>query len=95
MAQNYSEFDKKMTRRVLELASFGVGQVSPSPLVGCVIVDESGDIVGEGSYIFDNIIHAEVLPLNQAGERARGATARPARRRSPRACWSRRRTWRR
>ena len=64
-----------MTRRSLELASFGVGQVSPSPLVGCVIVAENGEVVGEGSYIYENIIHAEVTALNQAGERAKGATA--------------------
>ncbi len=64
-----------MTRRSLELASFGVGQVSPSPLVGCVIVAENGEVVGEGTYIYDNIIHAEVLALIQAGERAKGATA--------------------
>ncbi len=71
---NHSEFDIKMTRRALELAAKGIGQVSPSPLVGCVIVGESGEIVGEGTYIYENIIHAEVLALNQAGERAKGAT---------------------
>ncbi len=75
MKNNFSEFDTKMTRRSLELASLGIGQVSPSPLVGCVIVGESGEIVGEGSYIYENIIHAEVLALNQAGEKAKGATA--------------------
>ncbi len=64
-----------MTRRSLELASFGVGQVSPSPLVGCVIVAENGEVVGEGSYLYENITHAEVIALNQAGERAKGATA--------------------
>ncbi len=64
-----------MTRRSIELASFGVGQVSPSPLVGCVIVGESGEIVGEGSYIYENVTHAEVLALNEAGERAKGGTA--------------------
>ncbi len=64
-----------MTRRSLELASFGVGQVSPSPLVGCVIVAENGEIIGDGSYIYENVTHAEVLALNQAGERAKGATA--------------------
>jgi diaminohydroxyphosphoribosylaminopyrimidine deaminase / 5-amino-6-(5-phosphoribosylamino)uracil reductase len=75
LSHNFSEFDIKMTRRSLELASFGVGQVSPSPLVGCVIVSESGEIVGEGTYIYDNLTHAEVLALNQAGDKAKGATA--------------------
>lgn len=64
-----------MTRRALELASFGIGQVSPSPLVGCVIVAENGETVGEGTYIYENLTHAEVLALNQAGEKAKGATA--------------------
>jgi diaminohydroxyphosphoribosylaminopyrimidine deaminase / 5-amino-6-(5-phosphoribosylamino)uracil reductase len=75
LAENYSEFDLKMTRRSLELASFGVGQVSPSPLVGCVIVGETGEIVGEGTYIYEKVTHAEVLALEQAGERAKGGTA--------------------
>lgn len=71
----FSEFDVKMARRSLELASFGVGQVSPSPLVGCVIVAENGEIVGEGSYIYENVTHAEVIALEQAKEKAKGATA--------------------
>ena len=75
MNSNFSEYDLKMTRRALELASFGIGQVSPSPLVGCVIVAENGETVGEGSYIYENTTHAEVIALNQAGEKAKGATA--------------------
>lgn len=75
MSQEFSEFDIRMTRRSLELASFGIGQVSPSPLVGCVIVADTGEIVGEGSYLYENVIHAEVTALNQAGERAKGGTA--------------------
>lgn len=72
---NFSDFDVKMTGRALELASFGVGQVSPSPLVGCVIVDKKGEVVGEGTYIFENVTHAEVIALKQAGELAKGGTA--------------------
>jgi diaminohydroxyphosphoribosylaminopyrimidine deaminase/5-amino-6-(5-phosphoribosylamino)uracil reductase len=75
LTKDFSEFDIKMTRRALELASLGVGQVSPSPLVGCVVVAENGEILGEGTYIYENLIHAEVLALQQAGERAKGATA--------------------
>lgn len=75
MKQDFSEFDLKMTRRALELASFGIGLVSPSPLVGCVIVAENGETVGEGSYIYENVTHAEVLALQQAKEKAGGATA--------------------
>lgn len=75
MSKDISEFDIAMTRRALELAAQGIGQVSPSPLVGCVIVSESGEITGEGTYIYDNITHAEVLALQQAGARAKRATA--------------------
>jgi diaminohydroxyphosphoribosylaminopyrimidine deaminase / 5-amino-6-(5-phosphoribosylamino)uracil reductase len=75
LEQRFSEIDLQMTRRALELASLGVGQVSPSPLVGCVIVGENGETVGEGTYIFDNIIHAEILALQKAGEKAKGGTA--------------------
>ena len=64
-----------MTRRALDLAACGVGQVSPSPLVGCVITAENGEVVGEGCYVFDKIEHAETIALKQAGERAKGATA--------------------
>src|SRR6266852_693244 len=64
-----------MMRRALELAARGVGQVSPGPLVGTVIVDSVGQIAGEGFYVYDQVKHAETLALEQAGERARGATA--------------------
>ena len=74
MKREFSDIDIKMTRRALELASFGIGRVSPSPLVGCVIVGENGEIVGEGTYIYENVTHAEVLALQQAGEKSnRGA----------------------
>ncbi len=62
-------------RRALALAAKGIGQVSPGPLVGCVIVSPSGEVVGEGFYVYENLKHAETYALEQAGERARGATA--------------------
>lgn len=48
---------------------------SPNPLVGCVIVDVNGQVVGEGTYIYDRVTHAEVIALEQAGKRAKGGTA--------------------
>ena len=62
-------------RQVLELAARGVGLVSPGPLVGCVIVNDRQQIVGEGFYVYDEVKHAETIALEQAGEAARGATA--------------------
>jgi len=61
--------------RALELSLKGVGLVSPGPLVGCVIVGASGEIVGEGFYVFEEVKHAETIALEQAGESARGGTA--------------------
>jgi diaminohydroxyphosphoribosylaminopyrimidine deaminase/5-amino-6-(5-phosphoribosylamino)uracil reductase len=61
--------------RALELAARGEGQVSPGPLVGCVVVDVNGEAVGEGFYVYENVKHAETIALEQAGSRARGATA--------------------
>lgn len=61
--------------RALALAAEGAGQVSPGPLVGCVIVSPSGEIVGEGFYVYQKLKHAETYALEQAGDRARGATA--------------------
>jgi diaminohydroxyphosphoribosylaminopyrimidine deaminase/5-amino-6-(5-phosphoribosylamino)uracil reductase len=56
----------------LELAARGVGRVSPNPAVGAVIVrDES--VVGRGFYVARGIKHAEILALEEAGDKARGA----------------------
>jgi diaminohydroxyphosphoribosylaminopyrimidine deaminase / 5-amino-6-(5-phosphoribosylamino)uracil reductase len=64
-----------MMARALELAKKGVGQVSPGPLVGCVVVSTTGEIVGEGFYVFEAVKHAETIALQLAGEKARGGTA--------------------
>jgi diaminohydroxyphosphoribosylaminopyrimidine deaminase / 5-amino-6-(5-phosphoribosylamino)uracil reductase len=69
-----NEVDRRMMVRTLELAEKGAGLVSPGPLVGCVIL-QGDSIVGEGFYVFDDLKHAETLALEQAGERAKGATA--------------------
>ncbi len=64
-----------MMARALVLAGKGHGQVSPGPLVGCVITTSEGDVIGEGFYVYEDVKHAETLALEQAGDRARGATA--------------------
>lgn len=59
--------------RALQLAARGLGRTRPNPVVGAVIVD--GDqIVGEGWHHRAGEAHAEVVALEQAGSRARGAT---------------------
>jgi diaminohydroxyphosphoribosylaminopyrimidine deaminase/5-amino-6-(5-phosphoribosylamino)uracil reductase len=43
--------------------------------VGCVIVNSGGEVVGEGYYLYEELKHAETYALQQAGDRAKGATA--------------------
>ena len=48
---------------------------TPNPRVGCVILDASHEVAGEGWHAAPGQPHAEVVALRQAGERARGGTA--------------------
>ncbi|HTM48272.1 MAG TPA: bifunctional diaminohydroxyphosphoribosylaminopyrimidine deaminase/5-amino-6-(5-phosphoribosylamino)uracil reductase RibD [Bryobacteraceae bacterium] len=60
-------------REALDLARQGRGQTSPNPMVGAVLVRD-GEVVGRGFHTYSGIKHAEILALEQAGARARGAT---------------------
>lgn len=71
----WTDTDRRMMARALDLARQGVGQVSPGPLVGCVVVSSTGEIAGEGFYLFEEVKHAETIALELAGEKARGGTA--------------------
>jgi diaminohydroxyphosphoribosylaminopyrimidine deaminase / 5-amino-6-(5-phosphoribosylamino)uracil reductase len=59
--------------RALELAERGRGTTHPNPVVGAVVVRD-GEVVGEGWHERAGGPHAEVVALDAAGERARGAT---------------------
>ena len=61
-------------RRALQLAALGEGRTSPNPLVGAVVLDAAGQLVGEGFHARAGEPHAEVGALAQAGARARGGT---------------------
>jgi len=61
-------------RRALNLAALGEGRTSPNPLVGAVVLDGAGVLVGEGYHARAGDPHAEVGALAQAGARARGGT---------------------
>lgn len=52
--------DEKYMRRALELARHGLLDASPNPMVGAVIVDRSGRIIGEGWHRRCGEGHAEV-----------------------------------
>jgi len=70
----FSQQDEQFMRRALELALRGSGLTSPGARVGAVITDSADQVVGESFYTFDGLKHAEILALEQAGSRARGAT---------------------
>ncbi len=60
-------------QRALFLAQKALGNVSPNPAVGAVVVKD-GAVIGEGYTQPPGSAHAEIVALRQAGERARGAT---------------------
>ena len=66
--------DNDYMTRALALAARGLWTTTPNPRVGCVIVRD-GEVVGEGWHARAGGPHAEVVALQAAGERARGATA--------------------
>ncbi len=58
-------------KQALSLAKLALGQVSPNPAVGAVVVKD-GEVVGQGYTQPPGSGHAEVMALKQAGEKARG-----------------------
>lgn len=67
--------DDEAMRRAIALAARGLGTTSPNPVVGCVLLDTTGAVVGEGFHAYAGGPHAEIVALAQAGARARGGTA--------------------
>ncbi len=70
---SFTAQDHEYMARALRLAEKGLYTTDPNPRVGCVIVRD-GEIVGEGWHARAGGPHAEVVALEAAGERARGAT---------------------
>ena len=60
--------------RALLLAERGRGRTSPNPMVGAVVVDADGVVVGSGFHDAAGGPHAEIHALRGAGARASGAT---------------------
>ena len=65
--------DQDYINLTLQLAAQGAGLVSPNPLVGSVVVKD-GQVIGRGYHRYDELKHAEAWALEEAGQRARGAT---------------------
>ena len=65
--------NEKYMRMAIELAKRGAGAVNPNPMVGAVVV-KNGEVIGRGYHKFFGGPHAEVYALEEAGEKAEGAT---------------------
>ena len=57
-----------------ELANLGLGKTSPNPVVGAIVLDKNGLPVGKGYHKKAGLEHAEVIALNEAGEKAKNGT---------------------
>lgn len=68
-----ASIDEHWMQKALDLAAQGRGLVSPNPVVGAVIVRDE-KVGGEGFHQYDLKKHAEIVALEQAGDKARGAT---------------------
>ena len=64
--------DTRYLRRAIELAL--PHRTHPNPRVGAVVVDAADEVIGEGAHLGQGQDHAEVVALEQAGPKARGAT---------------------
>ncbi len=60
--------------QALELARQGIALASPNPCVGAMLVAPDGEVVGSSTHLYEGRKHAEVLAIEAAGKRARGAT---------------------
>ena len=56
------------------IALRGHGRVEPNPMVGSVVLDAEGVVIGEGHHARCGEAHAERIALSRAGSAARGGT---------------------
>ncbi len=61
-------------RRAIQLALLAKGRTSPNPLVGSIVMDSSGRLVGEGFHSGAGNSHAEIEALAQAGDKSVNGT---------------------
>ena len=70
----YQNLDDAYMAQCLQLAELGAGFVSPNPMVGAIVLDTEGRVVGRGYHPKVGEGHAEVFALDEAGEKAKGGT---------------------
>lgn len=66
--------DLALMQRALFHAQRAQGMTTPNPMVGAIVVAPDGVVVGQGRTAPAGQAHAEVFALDEAGDRARGAT---------------------
>ena len=77
MGRTWTEHDRFFMERALLVAERGRGQVSPNPLVGCVLVKDS-KVIAEGWHDHLGGLHAEQMAIHDAeakGHSPNGAVA--------------------
>ena len=67
------ELYNNLMNQCIQLARLGIGQTSPNPLVGCVIIDAENNIVSTGYHKKYGEFHAERDALNKL-DSANGCT---------------------
>ena len=75
MSATWTKNDTRCMERALELAQRGSFEVAPNPLVGAVIVDADGHIVGSGWHENFGGPHAEVNAFNRVNAEDKRASA--------------------
>ena len=60
--------------RAVRLGARSLVSARPNPPVGCVVLSESGESIGEGRHVQPGQPHAEAVALDQAGSRASKGT---------------------
>jgi diaminohydroxyphosphoribosylaminopyrimidine deaminase/5-amino-6-(5-phosphoribosylamino)uracil reductase len=70
---DFSAHDTELMARALGLAERGLATARPNPVVGCVLAAADGQVIGEGWHERTGGPHAEVIALDAAGGKARGA----------------------
>lgn len=65
--------DEYYMELALKLALKAKGKTSPNPLVGALVV-KGGKIIGRGFHAKAGFAHAEIIALDEAGKKAKGAT---------------------
>lgn len=73
---NINSADRQHMQHALRLAAMGLNTTTPNPCVGCVIVDTSNQVIGEGWHKQAGGPHAEIVALDSLSdaELAKGAT---------------------